>query len=560
KDRTEIYYYMLKPHEDQKPADLIAGAVGKHLGLPSVTLPANYYVLRNNPVPAILGEPCFIHLKEHQDEIKSLSFKFREALGYFTGLRTYFDKGIPKISSGLLPGTNLFKYSPGRLSFTVSGAEINRERIHASIDGHDISPGATLSGTVLRVALPPLPNGAHTVTVQVGNRHGNYSKEYYRPFTVDYSPHSIEAASYSSSIVTGQQFLLIRFTIRDVRGVPVTDDTPVTVTSDVPLRAVDSSTRNGQIEAVVDVSHLPPGRKTAIPFLLSTLPRRFETTVFITAAPSYSDSRTIVQGIVTEADGTPLSDVTVSNGSKSSTFTTGRSGHYSLFARKYQPIIFKKPGYVPVLAQRPGTAAVTMIPLCRELIEARITLSARKERSFFFSYINRKIILHLEKLLSRSGARVQVVSKAMVETPYLKKARESNVFQANWFIEIVASMDKRLGAGITAGLDRDEPYCFHYPRSTGGIRFSKTYLKRHFPDEQSINDHHRNSSNYALINTSCPAIVLFPGPPPPGNRLEEELTNWITETSFSLYFSLIKSVNNTFRKEDETTLRQYIEK
>lgn len=100
-NETQTYY----PLGDDGASLDLARAIHRHLAInldirPARLLPGNFHVLRNSPVPAVLGEPAMISHPGVAEKLTLAGARRLEAEAYFLGLLEYFAAGDP----GWTPG------------------------------------------------------------------------------------------------------------------------------------------------------------------------------------------------------------------------------------------------------------------------------------------------------------------------------------------------------------------------------------------------------------------------------------------------------------------------
>lgn len=582
KNKTEVYYYMLDPLTSRNLAARVAESLHCELKLNYSIFPANYFVLRHLSVPAILGEPLYMHLKDCQRELRTFSFCFREARGYFKGIRDYFSLGVPDVQPPVSDQSRRYDCSPGTIRCTVSGDNLEADRVHATLDGYRQSLPAELNDNAVVVQLDDLSNGPHVLNVQVGNIHGNYSKKLRYAFTVAHPPHEMEVHHYPRYRFPQQKFIHITCSLYDQRGRPLGDGVPVILESSHTILAAEPILTGGTVSTVVSLdrsrtqlsprggaySHPSPSPAdfTPITVHVTVEGREFSQTVIIEKSNTRSippktivrAPKTIVQGRVTDDEGRPLPGVQVKLVGSDPSFSTSSTGHYTVFSSEHDLIVFSKAGYFGNVGTIRSPSETVLQPVCRELLGTRITLSARKERTAALSYFNRMTVKLLERLLRRAGAEVKVVSRGIFDRSYLHKAMQSNRFKSGWFIELAAELNDRMRAGDISHLLPGEPYCFHYPGSKGGTRLSKTFLERRTSIFGDIDSHHLDCSNYAVINTSCPAVLVYPGIIRSICATGPGLDRYFTQTAMDLVLALVKAVQGTLGERQEEQIRVYL--
>jgi N-acetylmuramoyl-L-alanine amidase len=235
KNDTEIYYKLADPGPSQDLANCMADALRKGRSISNVHIfPGNYSVLRKTEAIGILGEASFISNRENETRL-SLSNQLRnEAEDYFLGILSYFQKGIPEVTSREPDGVTIDNAFP-HIEATVKGGP----------DGHTIDPVTTrliLDGTPVPAPFDltfgklsfvpdtPLTNGEHTFVVQARNNNGNAVWEKPALFCVSLPPAEIKVFSPISALpADGESSSPIEVTVLDRYGNAVISGTLVTV-------------------------------------------------------------------------------------------------------------------------------------------------------------------------------------------------------------------------------------------------------------------------------------------------------------------------------------------
>jgi len=96
-NETQTYYPLGREGADRDLARAIHGQLVRALEIePAKILPGGFYVLRNSPVPAVLGEPAMISNPVIEGRLTLARSLELEASAYFLGLREYFAAGMPR--------------------------------------------------------------------------------------------------------------------------------------------------------------------------------------------------------------------------------------------------------------------------------------------------------------------------------------------------------------------------------------------------------------------------------------------------------------------------------
>lgn len=258
-NQTEIYYKMgdLGPSLDL--ARYIHRQMIRSVGLPrSYILPGNYYVLRNNRHPAVLGEASYLSHPGVEKKLSGQNARQLEAYAYLLGIVDYLSGGVPMVDSLMFEGSSPVQDPWPQLVARVydqsTGVGVDPQRVEVEIDGRDVPADYDLRSGALR-ARPsqPLANGRHRAVVRARNLRGNAARQAEIDFYVTVPPGWIRlTSSLSRAPLDGLTPLRITAVVGDMWGRPVAEGTEVLFVfndPNVPTRAVP--VRGGQASVVV---------------------------------------------------------------------------------------------------------------------------------------------------------------------------------------------------------------------------------------------------------------------------------------------------------------------
>ena len=154
-NETQTYYPLGREGADRDLARAIHGQLVRALEIePAKILPGGFYVLRNSPVPAVLGEPAMISNPVIEGRLTLARSLELEASAYFLGLREYFAAGMPRwvtdvpdtVTGATMAVPASWRFDPGAplaptldptsLSVTADGVPL---AYHLSADGQSIN-------------------------------------------------------------------------------------------------------------------------------------------------------------------------------------------------------------------------------------------------------------------------------------------------------------------------------------------------------------------------------------------------------------------------------------
>jgi N-acetylmuramoyl-L-alanine amidase len=176
-NETQTYY-----PAGREGADLdLARAIHKHmvraLGIsPARIMAGGFYVLRNAPVPAVLGEPAMLSNPVVEGRLTLARSHEIEARAYFRGLLEYFAGGAPQWTTDVADTLDLRSGEPLRWRFAPGRAgdpELDPSSVQLALDGAPTTFALDPDGRGItwRAPVPP-PPGDHTLTLAARNLAG----------------------------------------------------------------------------------------------------------------------------------------------------------------------------------------------------------------------------------------------------------------------------------------------------------------------------------------------------------------------------------------------------
>jgi len=254
----QIYYKMSDTGPSRDIAKNILQGLRKKLNVSEGNIyTGNYRVLRTSTVAAILGESSFISNKRNEDKLSYQRTLQLEAEGYFDGILSYFQKGVPVIADLYPDNITLTFTRPEIKARIISGAgnnPVDSASIVLKLDGKRYSSFSfNHDSTIAFIPPEPLENGQHTVCINVKNRAGNNSPETCASFTLSLPPSSIEIKPVFPVIPPdGVSSTAIDVSVLDYLKRPVIDGTPMTLTT-TGGRLSESAmlTRGGHARAIL---------------------------------------------------------------------------------------------------------------------------------------------------------------------------------------------------------------------------------------------------------------------------------------------------------------------
>ena len=231
---TETYYKMSDPGPSLDLARYLHRQLVRNVGLPrNFIRPGNYYVLRNNNQPAVLGEASYLSHPQTEKKLLGENARRIEAYAYLLGIVDYLSGGVPVAEDLRVAGASPVQEACPQLSARVydeSGSlGIDPQQIELALDGEVLPVSYDPASGALR-ARPavPLSNGRHEVALRVRNLRGNAARECRLAFEVAVPPAWIRLGSSLGTIpLDGRTPVRLTATVSDLLGRPAGDSTEV---------------------------------------------------------------------------------------------------------------------------------------------------------------------------------------------------------------------------------------------------------------------------------------------------------------------------------------------
>jgi N-acetylmuramoyl-L-alanine amidase len=249
-NRIETYYKA----SDQGPSYDAARALHDHLSfnideMQGGVIAGNYLVLRECEAPALLGEPSFISNPYVEARLKEADVQKMEAEAYFLGLLDYFSRGVPALRR-VAPAEGVVEEpypvisvlaEPGR-----GGIGIDAASLCLVLDGRSEKAVYDPIGRLITCTPEePLAGGRHVVSVRVRNLAGNWSPALGFTFDVKTIPASVFLEPEDGiGAVNGVPFA-VEARVYDVHMNPVADGTPVAFETDAAVYPDTAYTTGG---------------------------------------------------------------------------------------------------------------------------------------------------------------------------------------------------------------------------------------------------------------------------------------------------------------------------
>lgn len=255
-NRIEVYYPMGDPGASRDAARAIHRHLMRNLGIDGgKVLPGNFYVLRENGAPAVLGESAYLSHPPVEKKLALGEKRRLEAEAYFLGIVTYFARGVPRCAVELPPprieeAAGLFFSS--QIADEEGGEGIDPATVAVRLDGRPLLVGYDPAAGLAEAPLPAdLPPGPHRIAVAARNLRGNAAPARECRFEVALPP--VRAAVEAVRPPGPAEELLVAARLFDERDLPVAEGLAVRVAGiDRPLRV-----RSGAVSFRLEGKALP---------------------------------------------------------------------------------------------------------------------------------------------------------------------------------------------------------------------------------------------------------------------------------------------------------------
>jgi N-acetylmuramoyl-L-alanine amidase len=542
--RDPVYNSVETYYKAGDPASLdLAFAVHRHLmrnlGIDGGEVrQGNYYVLRNNDVPSVLGESSYLTHPGVEEKLRLSEKQKLEAEAYFLGLLDYFGRGIPRVRA-LEPADSVLAAVP-RLVYELEddgGIGIDPDAASLAVGGEPVEARFEDHNRRLVYDMPwDSPNGDYEASLIVRNLLGNSSPVYTGRFTVDLPP-ALAAFDNVPGVKGGTA--RVRARILDTRGVPIREGTAVEVASgDVRTDAV---VRDGR----VDVRVTMPTASASLDVVLSCRGRTFETTL---RAEERADTRVARVVFVADArDRSPVGSATVRRLGRVVAGPSSDGGYLIDAPADLSPndrYVVESPGYIPFEGTGGIDADTVLLSpwFAGALIGARFVLDPEGGRArdvgmgplgLSASYVNLRMANYLAGFLRAAGAEARLTrSSEEVRIPE-DVARMTNGWRADRYLEI-----RHRGEPPDSAL---AVRTYYFPGSRVGAAMASTVAtamsrRLGYPARPPA-----PQVTYPLQQTGCPAIIIEC---PAISDVDEELlldtARYVREQAYAAFLGILE--------------------
>jgi N-acetylmuramoyl-L-alanine amidase len=536
RNQIETYFKMLNEGPSEDVARLIHQRLTESLGISKgEVIPGNYFVLRNMPCSAVLGEPSYLTNPWVEEKLRLAEKQLLEAQAYFLGILEYFDRGVPQIAS-LSPRDTVLADAQPALTAVLSAerSEIDTSSVFLRLDGTAIARSLESEGALVK-ARPekPLASGTHELCVSCRNLNGNSSGEACCHFEVSLLPFSLMAKAWPDCI-PGKGGVLVTAEVKDVNGNAVKDGT-----------LIELSVQNGSFsaKAVATLGGVATSAFFADPSadqgLIKVYFRSLRDSLFLGDSLVLESCRTgeldTTQALRVVADdtGEPLENAQLWSWSKDRLLAVSTPQGLIVFTLDpRERHILTRGGFIPIpVPIQSGTASMTGSSVIEttsvgteDLMTVRMKAAASgllhgtkiavdigraaeyEERARAGSRTNdgkereggereptTEVGARLERILRGAGAQVLVLDET---TPDEEKVRRAELFGAQMYLRIELSSQRSTSM-------------LHYPGSSAGTKLAQE-IAHLWADVLSTSEPSvREDARYVIRQTSCPAVIAM---------------------------------------------------
>jgi N-acetylmuramoyl-L-alanine amidase len=496
KNRIETYFKMSDDGPSKDAAALIHKHLSENLSIEQGELVAgNYFVLRNAPCPAVLGEPSYLTNPWVEEKLKLAQKQLLEAQAYFAGIVEYFSRGTPHILTLSPCDTVIHEARPALLASIASGREgIDSNEVTCTLDGESLAVGVNAEETLLTaVAEAPLAGGTHELCFCYRNRKGNSSGQSCCNFEVSLPAASIVVDAYPEGLPEEGGLLVVART-RDANGNAMRDGTPVLFSSSSGSFSEDSvGTLSGIASTVFFAS--PSTGEGRIGVTCEAVTEQ----LVMTAIPV----RTRVLRVTSEGEREALASVRVWHGDSLLCETTPQ-GLAVIPTDAARELVLCSNGFLPEPISSDAISTRTadrveearMAPVARAALRRqRVAVDAGTPPTIQPAgedSLRLGIAEQLVGMLTGAGAEVLLLDENLTDAERVKKAE---LFGAQRYLRLDTGTQK-------------SPALLHYPGSIAGNSLAEGCAAWWNETLSSRRPEVREDAHYVLRQTSCPALVL----------------------------------------------------
>jgi len=502
----------------------------------------NYYVLRENDIPSVLGESSYLTHPEVENKVKLSDVQRLEAEAYFLGILDYFGRGIPRIAAAPFDSVQTEVPTLAWLLSDDGGDGIDPDGIDVTVAGTPVTPWQEPSPGGLQVWYSldrDAPNGAYTVSMLARNMGGNTSHVHHTDFVLELAAQTAVFDVTPATLPPGTPGVArVRVRLLDRRGLPIAPGTRVSAA--IPGNAADiPGTTDAAGVFEFPVRH---GADGAVTVAVTCGDTGFRHSIERTGRPSSGVQvppppmwETFV--LVDATSGTPVDEAVIGNSTRVPEHAG--DGRYYTYA---PPGRVHARGYLPWAGSIDGDTLALTPWFGGVLHGRRFVLDPEGGRStevgagklgLSANAVNLRVARYLAGYLRDAGADVLMTRvNEEIRTPE-DIARNTNRWGADRYIEIrhrAAPSDSALSVTV-----------YHFPGSRTGTRMAGEMARAISRRTGAPARPPASIVTYPLQQTACPAIVV--GYPSIAN-IEEELrldtSRYLREQAYGAFVGILE--------------------
>jgi N-acetylmuramoyl-L-alanine amidase len=528
RNQVETYYPLGEDGPSRDLARAVHRNLVRNLGIrENAILPGNYYVLRNAPVPAVLGEPSYLSHPPVEERLKLSEKQRLEAGAYFLGLVEYFSRGLPRLEWIAPEADTLARAAPLEVrAWDDGGLGVDPLSLSFRVNGREVAVIPRPAGGVFVHPLERFAsNGRYHVEVDVRNLLGNRSHTLARDLVLDRPPAFLHLRVRPDSLPAGRPGQVrLQVFAADSTGRSVLDGRTVAWEAEGLILFGDAArTTRGGSAAVVGYW---PGRESPASVRVSCAAVTLEREI-----PLRADGPALLFPVAYALDPDsgprPLADVLVlpPRGAPRLTAADGSfamlpiqadsapAGRWHLLAPGRIPVSFLPGRGVPdreiALGLRPRFGEA---PFARTVVldpaGGGSDPAGTGPTGVRGSWLALEICRSARALLEGAGVRCVLTREEDRDASLLDRIRRAGESGADLYV--------RLALSPPPGDTTSAPVVVHYPGSAGGARFAAACAAR--LDSGAILGGSliggpvriRQDERPVLRDTPCPAAVVLP--------------------------------------------------
>ncbi|MFQ5600163.1 MAG: N-acetylmuramoyl-L-alanine amidase [Candidatus Krumholzibacteriia bacterium] len=533
RNAVETYYRL----DDDGPSYDLARAIHRRLaqglGITEARLrPGNYFVLRNAPAAAVLGEASYLSNPAVESQLRLADKQLLEAEAYFLGVLDYFSRGAPRIEKLEPAGDTL--HAGGTLRFRITdaqGGRIDPLSVELRVDSRRVPAWFDVRhGELVLRADGALRPGTRLIEVRARNVRGNAAPPWRERIALHVPPARVFVRQRPDPAAPGSDIRL-RIRLVDARGRAVADGHPVALESEgMQLQQLEDSTRAGEILAWARID-----------------PEAQSARLVVRAGPLVVASALSIDPLATRLGSVRCLDAGSRKPVRDAWAVCEAQPEHSdragllLVHPTCDSLRIERRGYAPWDGVRPANGLVRLVPVHAGHLHARTLVIdpggdglevSVPDLGVSAAELNFDVARTLGSMLEAAGARVLLTRGATQEVPETERIRIATRQNADWYVRIESALQPRTRARV-----------LHYPQSPRGEQLARAIGRRLQRRLQLDSVEVREDTRAVLQQTPCPAVVVtLPGARTDATRLGIAHTDSLRERAYALFVGILNGL------------------